>query len=118
MSETTLLRTFMWRASQDLPDVRLFRRNVGKIRIEDRVFVAGIKGQCDIQAVLNGGRIIEIETKSKGGTLRPEQKVWRDWCIAWCVPWMQLKPLKGESSEVTVERWVRELESRVEKAFR
>jgi hypothetical protein len=109
MNEVPLMQSFMYEASRAMPSVRLFRRNVGVIMIEDRVFKAGIKGQCDIYAYTKGGRVVEIETKAKRGVLSENQKHWRDWCVSWGVPWMQLKPLKSETSEQTVTRWVEEL---------
>jgi hypothetical protein len=99
----------MHAASMDLPHVRVFRRNIMGARIEDRFVKAGIKGQCDTYAYVKGGRAIELETKSLDGTLSPQQEVWRDWCRAWGVPWLELRPLAGEAPEQTVTRWVIEL---------
>ena len=68
--------------------------------------IAGIPGQGDLYGYIFGGRVIEIEIKSKNGRLSPEQRAWRDWCQAGQIPWLCLWPWPGESREETVARWV------------
>lgn len=109
MTETGLVKLFMHRASREIPHVRIFRRNVLKLRVENRVVSAGLPGQCDCYAYVRGGRVIELEAKSLGGKLEAKQHVWRAWCLAWGVPWHQLIPFPGESQEQTLSRWVQEL---------
>jgi hypothetical protein len=109
MNETPLLQLFRHAASMDLPHVRIFRRNIVGAKIEDRFVKAGEKGQCDLYAYVRGGRTIELEGKSIGRKLSPEQIVWRDWCRDWGVPWHQLIPRAGETDEQIVARWVNEL---------
>ena len=110
MIESEYQRLLLLEAPKRLPHVRLFPRRIAAVQIEERFVSFGIKGQADVQAVLRGGRIIECELKALGGTLTAEQKVWRDFCLGWGVPWLLLKPLKGEAPEATVARWIGDIE--------
>jgi hypothetical protein len=109
MGETDLMRLFMYEAARALPSVRLFRRQVGLFRTEDRTIKVSQKGMADLQALVRGGRVVEIETKSRRGKLSPEQENWRDWCRSFGIPWLQLKALKNETPGQTVARWIGEL---------
>jgi hypothetical protein len=111
MGEIYLMREFMHEASKALPNVRLFRRNVAKIKVEDRIIATGIAGQCDLYAIVRGGRHIEIELKSKAGKLSEEQLRWGLWCESWGVPWTVMCPLPKETPDQTVSRWIEELRS-------
>jgi hypothetical protein len=113
MGEISLMREFQHRAAVEVPDARLFRRNVLFVKLEDRAIRAGIKGMCDLWAYVKGGYSIEIETKALRGVLNENQERWRDWCREWGVPWMLLKQGKKESPEFTVERWVTEFRALV-----
>ena len=106
------MRELLYEAARALPHLRLFRRNILKLRVIDartqleRMVIAGIPGQCDLYGIQYGGRCMEVELKSENGRLTPDQRTWRDWCLAGQVPWMCLWPWPGESKEETVQRWV------------
>lgn len=109
MIESDYQRLLLLEAPKRLQHVRLFPRRIAAVQIEERFVSFGIKGQADVQAVLRGGKIIEMELKALGGSLTPEQKVWRDFCASWGVPWLLLKPLKFEKPVETVARWCDEI---------
>jgi hypothetical protein len=106
------MRELLYEAGRALPHVRLFRRNVLRLKVidprtgKDRMVVAGIAGQCDLYFYVFGGRCGEVEIKSQKGRLTPEQRAWRDWCLAAQIPWMCLWPWPNEAPERTVRRWV------------
>lgn len=104
MLETDYVRALLGRTSLTLRDVRLFRRNTGTIQLEDRVFRAGVPGQCDLYALGRGGWHGEIECKRYGKLSDPQAR-WRDWCISWGVPWLLLEVARGETPAVTLARW-------------
>lgn len=112
MSEIYLMRELLYEAGRALPWIRLFRRNVLKLKLidprtqRDRVVIAGIPGQSDLYFYTYGGRCGEVEIKSQNGRLSPEQRTWRDWCQAGQIPWLCLWPWPGETREETVRRWV------------
>lgn len=110
MREIPLMQAFQHAATMQLPHVRLFRREIHKATIEGRQVKAGIRGQCDLYGIARGGLHVELECKALDGRLRPEQKVWREWCQKGEVPWLLLKPEKGEEPAATVARWVSELQ--------
>jgi len=108
-------------APRVLPNVRFFIRSIGEAKMPSGQTVTfGIPGQCDLGAYVrgSGGRIIECELKKSTGTLRPDQKVWRDFCLAWGIPWILLKVGKGETVEQTMVRWFAELTPLVNAATR
>lgn len=107
--EATLVSRLLLEQPKRLPDLRLFKRSISVVQIEDRRIAHGIKGQCDLWGTWRGGRHVELEAKQKRGRLSPEQETWRDWCLAWGVPWLQLKPIKGETEEQTIDRWIIEI---------
>jgi hypothetical protein len=113
MIETDLLALFIRRAPFVCPTVRLFRRNIikRKVVIDGRsvMLVNGIPGQGDAEAIVRGGRHIEIETKAAKGRMRAAQKRWQAWCLKWEVPHLKLQARAGETPEETVERWCIEL---------
>ena len=92
-----------------LPQLRLFRRNVAKVRIKGRVVRFAIAGQCDLYGIFKRGMHVELELKGPRGVLEPDQESWRDFCFAWGVPWLLLKARKEESVEGCVERWIGEI---------
>jgi len=110
--EIPLLRELLYEAARAMPHVRLFRRNVLKLKVidartnRDRMVIAGIPGQCDLYGYVFGGRVLEVELKSQNGRLSTEQRAWRDWCLAGQIPWMCLWSWPGETKEETVRRWV------------
>lgn len=109
LNETDYLHHFMGAASLALPRLRLFRRNVGVIKLEGRVLRAGIKGQADLYGYeRDTGRAVEIEVKLFG-KLTPDQERWRDWCREWGVRWMLLAAQRDEAHGDTIARWVREV---------
>lgn len=101
-------RALLARVAIELPNHRFFRRNTGMVKVDDRVFRAGIPGQCDLYVVGRGGWHGEVEVKRFGG-LTPDQEHWRDWCAAWCVPWLLVVVERGEEPAHTVARWVEEV---------
>lgn len=113
MIETDLLALFIRRAPAVCPTVRVFRRNIirRKVVIEGRevMLVNGIPGQGDAEAIVRGGRHIEIETKAAKGRMRDRQEAWRAWCVSWGVPHLVLRARAGEEPSATVERWCEEL---------
>jgi hypothetical protein len=106
------MRELLYEAARAMPHVRLFRRNILKLKVtdertgEDRMVIAGIKGQCDLYFYVYGGRGGEVELKSENGRLNPKQRAWRDWCLAGQIPWVCLWPWSTETKEETVRRWV------------
>jgi hypothetical protein len=110
--EIPLMRELLYEAGRALPWVRLFRRNVLRLKVvdartnKDRMVIAGIPGQCDLYGYVFSGRVIEVEVKSQNGSLTPEQRAWRDWCLAGQIPWVCLWPWPGEAATETVQRWV------------
>lgn len=107
--ESTLQAHLLLAAPARLPSLRLFRRNVIAVRVEERTVRAGIAGQCDLYGITRGGGHIEIELKNVGKDLNPDQKKWRAWCLEWEIPHVVLRAAKGETVEGTVERWLTEL---------
>lgn len=107
--ESDYQRALLARLSAEHRNVRFFRRNVGLVRMaDDRLFRAGVPGQCDLYAVGRGGWHGEIEVK-RYTSLSPEQMMWRDWCADWQVPWLMVQARKAESPGATVERWGKEI---------
>lgn len=107
--ESTYQSTLLLEAPKVLPDLRLFRRQIMSGRIEGRRMSAGIKGQADVYGLWKGGLAVELELKSLTGRPTPEQIVWREFCRAWGVPHLTLKPQKMESLHTTVARWLEEI---------
>lgn len=102
--EGDYVRSFLARVSLEFRDYRFFRRNVGMVRLEDRVFRAAIPGQCDLYVLGRGGWHGEIECK-RFGSLSLDQERWRGWCESWKIPWAVLSARKSETLAQTVERW-------------
>lgn len=113
MTETQLLHRLFERAPAELPDARLFRRNVGRFRSFDgaRVVHVGIEGQADAYALLRGGIIVEIETKAATGRMREAQRRWRDFCAAWGIRHLLLCARPGAAPEDVVTEWIDQLRS-------
>ena len=114
MNESEYQRLLLLEAPKRLQDVRLFRRNVGAVKVaitEDKTRWTrfGIPGQADLYCLVRGGKIIECEVKKLGGRLSKEQEAWRDFCQSWSVPWLLLKPLKDEATDATIARWIGEI---------
>lgn len=110
MTETQLLHLLFQRAPAELPDARLFRRNVGVYWTKDgRPVRIAIEGQADAYALLRGGRIVEIETKAATGRMREAQHRWADFCRAWGVPHVLLTATKHATPDEVVAEWIEEL---------
>src|SRR5271155_1470180 len=112
--ESKLQTDLLLAAPRELPDLRLFRRNVGGGQFVDyaghaRAVQFGIAGQSDLFGYWKGGCVTEIELKSATGTLSPEQKQWQAFCLAWGVPHVVLKAKKNETIGDTIVRWCSEL---------
>ena len=106
--ESDYLHAFLARASLEFRQHRFFRRNTGAIKLESRMFRAGIPGQCDLYVIGKGGWHGEVEVK-RFTKLSPAQEQWITWCDEWGVPWLMLRVHKDELPAVTVDRWVREV---------
>jgi hypothetical protein len=104
MLEGDYQRALLARVSLEFRDHRFFRRNVGLIKLDDRMFRASIPGQCDLYVVGRGGWHGEVEIK-RYGKLESSQVAWRDWCLAWHVPWLLLSVDKAEAPTETIVRW-------------
>lgn len=118
MIEIDLMKLFQHEASMMLPMARLFRRNIINTKTAAGWHAkSGVRGQCDLYAYVRGGKVIEIETKTRRGRLSQEQQNWKDFCQAWSIQWIQLKESKWETPEETVARWVRELRFAIGPAF-
>jgi hypothetical protein len=117
--ESDLLAALLLEAPRAFPELRLFRRNVSKVKILDprtgrsRSMRFALPGQCDLWGVLVGGIHIEIELKSATGSLEPDQRVWRDFCAEWCIPYALLKARADESIPQTIARWLVELRATI-----
>jgi hypothetical protein len=110
--ESTLQSILLLAAPRLLPEVRLFRRNVGASKLHGHTVRFGIKGQCDLYALVRGGLHMELEIKTAEGQLSREQRLWRDFCLDMQIPWMLLKANPDEGAPAAAERWCREIESR------
>lgn len=106
--EGDYMRALLARVALEFRDHRFFRRNTGTIKLDERVFRAGIAGQSDLYVLGKGGWHGEVELK-RYTSLSDAQKQWREWCMAWGVPWLLLEAHKEEAPPATIERWVREL---------
>ena len=106
--ESTLQSALLLAAPGELPNVRFFRRNVGVAKMRGATVSFAVAGQCDLYGLVKGGRALEVE-RIATGTLKPDQRDWRDWCVAWSVPHIVLKAKKDETVEQTVSRWIVEL---------
>ncbi|MDB4946218.1 MAG: hypothetical protein JWP97_5752 [Labilithrix sp.] len=111
MTETELLNLFFERVPAALPDLRVFRRNVGRFKTfdGDRVVHIGIAGQADAYAIGRGGIHVELEGKAARGALMKRQVAWRAWCERWRIPYLVLRARRGETPDETVTRWLEEL---------
>jgi hypothetical protein len=106
MLEGDYQRALLARVAIEFRQYRFFRRNVGLIKMSnDRMFRASIPGQCDLYVIGRGGWHGEVEIK-RYGKLTPEQMAWRDWCVAWQVPWLLLSVEKTEKPTTAIARWV------------
>ena len=114
--ESVLQAHLLLLAPDRLPNLRLFRRNVGQMKIQRKdgqwyMMRFALPGQCDLYGMTRGGQHYEVELKGPGKKLEPDQVKWRDWCLEWKVPHIVLTAMKGETETETVERWISELEN-------
>lgn len=96
-----------------IPTLRVFRRNVARVKIEGRTVKFGIKGQPDLYGVVDGGMHVEVELKASRGRLRPEQQAFRSWCEAHRIPYVLAVAHPDETIDQTVERWCDEIAASV-----
>ena len=115
--EAALQSRLLLEAPKQIPDLRLFRRQIMAGRIEGRFMRAGIAGQADIYGFFKGGVAIELELKALRGKAHAEQIAWRNFCLAWGIMHLQPRALRGEEQEATVVRWSEEIR-RVRAAWR
>ena len=109
ITESQLQGALLLAAPKHLPDLRLFRRNVGVVAVGPRRIRFGIAGQCDLWGVTRGGVHVELELKTSTGRLSEDQVRWSEWCHGWGVTWMLLQAWKGETIQQTIDRWVYEI---------
>lgn len=123
--ESSLQVALLLAAPRELPDLRLFRRNIGAVRFmggqptsSKRAVQFGIAGQSDLYALVRGGMHIEIELKAASAPKRPppDQEAWANWCKSWGVPHIVLRGEKEETVEQTVKRWCNELRNLLEQS--
>jgi hypothetical protein len=110
--ESTLQTALLLAAPRELPDIRLFRRNVGVARLRGGHTVSfAVAGQCDLYALVRGGKHIEVELKQAGAPKRipPDQQAWADFCLDWGVPHIVLRAAPTETVGDTIVRWCAEL---------
>jgi hypothetical protein len=107
--ESELQAALLLAAPAAIPDLRLFRRNVSVVRINDRRIKHGIKGQADLYGYWKCGIAIELELKALDSSTRKGQKEWAAFCQEWGVTYLLLKPLKDETLKTTVDRWCQEI---------
>lgn len=108
-TESELQWALLAAAPAAIPTLRLFRRNVGTVRIGRRVMRFGVAGQADLWGVWKGGRLVEVELKAAGGRLSPEQRDWAAFCASWGIPHVVLRAEANETVAETVDRWICEL---------
>lgn len=108
--ESQLQSALLLAAPARIPDLRLFRRNIGEAKLKGGYTVQfGIPGQCDLYGITRGGVHLEVELKGLKTPLSVEQRVWKDWCDEWQIPHIVLRAGKDETVKETVDRWCREL---------
>ena len=73
MPSEKALQNSILRAFGTLPQLRIWRANVGAARIGTRVVRFGIPGQADLTGILSDGRRLEIEVKSETGQQTRDQ---------------------------------------------
>lgn len=115
MLESDYQAALLLAAPGALPNLRLFRRNIGAAKFHGHTVRFAIKGQCDLWGLARGGMHIELELKAPGGRLSPDQANWRSFCLAWGVPYLLLKAERTETVEGAVERWMGEIRSLLER---
>jgi hypothetical protein len=109
--ERDLKAAFLLAAPRELPTLRLFNRPVMRVQLHDpdRTIAVGVKGQCDLYGLVQGGLHIELELKTATGTLSDKQLAWQSFCRSWGVPHLMLKAIAGETVDTTVKRWCGEV---------
>jgi hypothetical protein len=101
---------FILRVPFVFPHVHVFRRQIVNVETKEGWRArAGIKGQADYYAIIDGGGHVEIETKAWKHKFYPEQIAWRKFCEDNRIPYMAPTARKGEEPEATVDRWIAEL---------
>lgn len=76
MSETDIVNETLIRLCKTFPNGLWYRRNVGAMRVDNRMIRFGMQGQADIGGILNG-RAVEIELKTATGRQSDSQKNWQ-----------------------------------------
>lgn len=108
--ESQLQSALLLAAPARIPDLRLFRRNIGEAKLRGGYTVQfGIPGQCDLYGIVRGGSHLEVELKGVKTPMSVEQRVWAEWCAEWGIPHIVLRAKKDETISQTVDRWCLEL---------
>lgn len=110
--ESDYLKELLLLAPRRIADLRLWRRNITYVQIDDRPMRSGIKGQADLYGYWRGGIAIEIELKSLRAKISPEQLAWEGFCKSWSVTYVRLRPERDETMQGTLDRWILEIEAR------
>ena len=76
MSEKQVQNSIL-RAFGTIPQLRLWRANVGVARLGRRVVRFGVPGQADLTGILPGGLRLEVEVKSLRGRQNPQQQAYQ-----------------------------------------
>ena len=76
MSEKQVQNAIL-RAFGTIPQLRLWRANVGVARLGRRMVRFGVPGQADLTGILPGGLRLEVEVKSLGGRQSPQQQAYQ-----------------------------------------
>ena len=84
MSREEVIKDILLLFNNWYPNSRIFKRNVGAVKIDNRWIKFGVRGQADLWGwiVVNDRPIhLEIEVKVKRDELKPDQEHWKNLCI-------------------------------------
>jgi len=117
--ERDLKSALLLAAPRELPNLRLFTRQVMRVRLldPDRTISIGLRGQSDLYGIARGGLHIELELKAAGGRLNPHQLAWQAFCGRWGVPHLVLQARSGEAIPETVKRWCDEINAELSRQW-
>lgn len=80
-----------------LPQVRIWKRQVGLARwnFSDRLVHIGVKGESDLQGIIQGGQFLAIEVKTGVGKLSADQRRWRAMVIKFGGAYIEARDLNS-----------------------